>query len=327
MTNETSTGQYNETSQTPTGSTGQWAGEQYAGQSESSYTNTSYTSKSQSQAQSQQQTPHRTATLYRHPTEKLVGGVCGGLADYLGWDAALIRILWLVATIVTGGGGLLAYLVLWGLLPVGTKEAGVQEPAVFELNERNIGRVATILIGLGVVWLLSNLGILPRLWNMVWSLFGILGIIFWPALLIGIGYLLLRGSGNAELDLNVDFSGVRNNIRERVNNFRMPGSNNGVKSNMKSTWNQGRKRLPFRRSSTDKLFLGVCGGIGQRLGLDANLIRLLWAAFSIGSIGMGVLIYVALGLLLPEETTTSGTTDTNFVQDVEIVEGTKPHAV
>ncbi len=47
--------------------------------------------------------------------------------------------------------------------------------------------------------------------------------------------------------------------------------------------------------------MGVCGGIGQKIGIDANLVRLVWAAFSIGSIGMGVLIYVLVGLFLPEE--------------------------
>ena len=31
-------------------------------------------------------------TLYRSPTDKMVGGVCGGLADFFGWDATLIRL-------------------------------------------------------------------------------------------------------------------------------------------------------------------------------------------------------------------------------------------
>jgi len=60
-------------------------------------------------------------TLFRHPTDKLVGGVCGGLADYFGFDPTLVRILWVVMTLVTSGGGFLAYLALWLLLPVGTQ--------------------------------------------------------------------------------------------------------------------------------------------------------------------------------------------------------------
>ncbi|MEZ4675631.1 MAG: PspC domain-containing protein [Caldilineaceae bacterium] len=259
-----------------------------------------------------------TSTLYRHPTEKLVGGVCGGIAAYLGWDAALVRILWLVATIATGGGGLLAYLVLWGLLPVGTSQGGVQRPAAFELNERNIGRVATLLIALGAIWLLANVGILPRMWNLFWFTFRIF---FWPALLIGVGYLLLRGSGNT--NLNLDFGDLRSRFQNRVRDVKFPSVNgNGLKANLGDV----RQRLPFRRSTSDRLLMGVCGGIAKRFGVDANLIRLLWAAFSIGSIGMGVLVYIAFGLFLPEESTNhNGHYDRT--QDVEIVEGTKPHVV
>jgi phage shock protein PspC (stress-responsive transcriptional regulator) len=268
-----------------------------------------------------QSAPSQTAwksTLYRHPSEKLIGGVCGGIGAYLGWDPALVRILWVVATIGTGGGGLLAYLVLWGLLPVGTRQGGIQQPAAFELNERNIGRVAILLIGLGAVWLLANVGILPRLWNIFWFTFRVF---FWPALLIGVGYLLLKGSGNANVDLNL--GDLRDRFRNRMRDVKMPNvSGNGIKSNL----NASRERLPFRRSTTDRLFMGVCGGIAKRLGVDANLVRLLWVAFSIGSIGMGVVVYVAFGLLLPEESN-SGVTNHNHVQDVDIVEGSKPHVV
>ena len=308
MSNET----FNESYQS---ATEQSAGSQStSGQSQAQNTGAAST-QSTSQAQSQVEWP---STLYRHPTEKLVGGVCGGLAEYLGWDSALVRILWLVATIGTGGGGLLAYLVLWGLLPVGTRQGGVQQPAAIELNERNVGRVATVLIGLGAIWLLANVGILPRMWNLFWFMFRVF---FWPALLIGIGYLLLRGSGNANLNLN--FGDWLSRFQNRMRDVNIPSVNgNGVKSNL----HEARQRLPFHRSKSDRLFMGVCGGIAQRFGVDANLIRLLWAAFSIGSIGMGVFIYIVLALLLPEETA-SGTAHHEQVQDVEIVEGTKPHAV
>lgn len=54
--------------------------------------------------------------LYRSRTENMLGGVCGGLADYLGFDVTLIRVLWVLATLL-GGGGALAYLVLWIVIP------------------------------------------------------------------------------------------------------------------------------------------------------------------------------------------------------------------
>ncbi|MBX3013514.1 MAG: PspC domain-containing protein [Caldilineaceae bacterium] len=269
-----------------------------------------------SQSQTQRQGAPFTNTLYRHPTDKMLGGVCGGLADYFHWDPALVRIIWLVATIVTGGGGLLAYLVLWGLLPVGTVQTGQQRPAAFALNERNIGRMAAVLIGLGGLWLLANLGILPGILRIFWWT---VNIFFWPALLIGIGYLLLRGTGNT--DLRADLNNWKNRFQGSTNGVKMPNSDH-----LKSGLSQFRERLPLRRSTSDRLFLGVCGGIGKQLGVDANLVRLLWAAFSVMSVGMGVFLYVALGLLLPEEKPAT-LAPYDHVQDVEVVEGTTPRVV
>ncbi|MFZ4661294.1 MAG: PspC domain-containing protein [Caldilineaceae bacterium] len=253
-----------------------------------------------------------TNTLYRNPTDKMIGGVCGGIADYFHWDASLVRIVWLVATIATGGGGLLAYLVLWGMLPVGSVQTGLQRPAAFALNERNIGRMAMVLIGLGALWLLANVGILPGILRIFWWT---LNIFFWPALLIGIGYLLLRGTGNT--NLRVDFTDWKNRFQSRANgvNVKMPNTDS-----LKSSLNDVRNRLPLHRSTKDRLFLGVCGGLGQQLGIDPNLVRLLWAAFSIMSVGAGLFLYVALGLLLPEEKA-ANLAPYNHVQDVEVVEG------
>ena len=81
-----------------------------------------------------EETAHVKPMLFRHPTHKLLGGVCGGLADFIGWDPALVRILWVVVTMATGGGGILAYLALWILLPVGTTTDGQQSPPALELN-------------------------------------------------------------------------------------------------------------------------------------------------------------------------------------------------
>ena len=46
----------------------------------------------------------------------MVAGVCGGMADYLGLDPVLVRVLWVVISL-TFGVGLLAYILLWLLAP------------------------------------------------------------------------------------------------------------------------------------------------------------------------------------------------------------------
>ena len=57
--------------------------------------------------------------LTRSETEKKIGGVCGGLADYFKVDPTLVRVVWAVLTIVPGAIvlGILAYLVAWFIMP------------------------------------------------------------------------------------------------------------------------------------------------------------------------------------------------------------------
>ncbi|MGA0587326.1 PspC domain-containing protein [Dyella sp. KRB-257] len=54
--------------------------------------------------------------LQRSGTHRSIAGVCGGIADYYGWDPALVRVGWIVLTLL-GGSGILLYLVLWLVMP------------------------------------------------------------------------------------------------------------------------------------------------------------------------------------------------------------------
>ena len=47
---------------------------------------------------------------------KKIAGVCGGLAEFLGLDASIVRIVWLLCVLL-GGCGLLAYLIMWIVMP------------------------------------------------------------------------------------------------------------------------------------------------------------------------------------------------------------------
>lgn len=49
-------------------------------------------------------------------TDKKLGGVCGGLADYFGIDSLIVRLAF-VALILGWGSGLLLYILLWILAP------------------------------------------------------------------------------------------------------------------------------------------------------------------------------------------------------------------
>jgi phage shock protein C len=61
--------------------------------------------------------------LTRSETDKRIGGVCGGIAQYFGIDPTLVRIGFVIAAFM--GFGILAYIVLWIVLPKGRPGASV----------------------------------------------------------------------------------------------------------------------------------------------------------------------------------------------------------
>lgn len=60
--------------------------------------------------------------LRRSSTDRMVSGVCGGWAEYLGVDAAVVRIIMVAATVFTGGAAALVYAACWFLVPEDAEE-------------------------------------------------------------------------------------------------------------------------------------------------------------------------------------------------------------
>ena len=132
--------------------------------------------------------------LFRSRDDRMLGGVCGGLAEFLGIDATLIRLAFFLL-LFGGGVGFWVYVVMWVFIP----ERGVENAGDFRDRIRVVGDdfvtavnrphpksgliIGGGLIILGAVWLLEALGI-PWLW---WMDFDIL----WPALLILAGLVLI----------------------------------------------------------------------------------------------------------------------------------------
>lgn len=54
--------------------------------------------------------------LFRSRKQSVIGGVAGGLAEYFEVDVVLVRLLWVLAAFV-GGGGVLAYIIAWVIIP------------------------------------------------------------------------------------------------------------------------------------------------------------------------------------------------------------------
>ncbi len=54
--------------------------------------------------------------LYRSKKNRIIAGVCGGIGEYFNVDPTLIRLLWLLISIL-GGSGILAYIIAWIIIP------------------------------------------------------------------------------------------------------------------------------------------------------------------------------------------------------------------
>jgi phage shock protein C len=113
--------------------------------------------------------------LHRSANDRVVAGVCGGIAEYLSVDPRLVRIAFVIGTL--WGIGLLVYIVLALILPV---QDYPPVPTGFSPQRSHVV-VGTLLVVLGGLLLAGNVGWAPWLtWNL-----------FWPALLILTGVALL----------------------------------------------------------------------------------------------------------------------------------------
>jgi phage shock protein PspC (stress-responsive transcriptional regulator) len=144
--------------------------------------------------------------LTRSQTNRMVGGVCGGLGEYLGIDATFVRLFFLLLAFGEGAG-VLIYFVLWMILPPeGSQEGDLGSNvnrSAQEISERarELGQsirqgpgasnqqisiiVGGALVLVGVIYLIDNLNLA---W-LGWLRFNIL----WPSMLIlGGAILLLR---------------------------------------------------------------------------------------------------------------------------------------
>jgi len=142
--------------------------------------------------------------LARSQTDKMLAGVCGGLAAYLGIEAIWVRLFFVLVTVVPNGFGVLLYIILWIIMPEAGREdlpadqriqanaedlagraqefAQNVEQTVRALPNRQAGiLIGVALIVFGVVFLLNNLNLF---W---WFRFDQ----WWPLLLIVGGLALL----------------------------------------------------------------------------------------------------------------------------------------
>jgi phage shock protein PspC (stress-responsive transcriptional regulator) len=62
--------------------------------------------------------PVKKPGLQRSRDQRMIAGVCGGIAEWLGWSASVVRLLYVIVSVASAAfPGILAYVILWVLMP------------------------------------------------------------------------------------------------------------------------------------------------------------------------------------------------------------------
>ena len=143
--------------------------------------------------------------LYRSKKDQIIGGVCGGIAEYFGIDSTLVRLAFVLFALIEGAG-IIAYIIAWIIVPErpqGQSTKSEEEVYDVELNsesedeegeykaeeksshqekkskEQRKRILGLILVALGLFFIIDSW--IPSFY---WKR-------FWPVILIGLGVLLI----------------------------------------------------------------------------------------------------------------------------------------
>jgi len=163
----------------------------------------------------------------------------------------------------TGGIGIILYIAALIIL--------TENPDEEEIPNRKVSSsllIGLVLIVIGGIFLLREIGMFHY-----FNLFDISLSTVWGILLIGIGIVLL-------------FQAKRQAAE---------GDQTGK--------NEVDQKKKIYRSRSDKMLAGVCGGIGIHFQVDPSFIRIGWVLATLFSGGLGILVYILLIIIFPEEPT------------------------
>jgi phage shock protein C len=215
--------------------------------------------------------------LHKSRTDRMIDGVCGGIAAYFGMDSTLVRVLWVLLTIF-GGSGLILYIVAMIVMP---KEEPATQPVTEPPTKAHTNTTfwGILLVIVGAIWLLSNLG-LPICFH--W--FGFPWHIGVPVLFIIAGIAFLFGSQSQVTSQSASV-----------------GDQTGPSAPAPSFGTVSGPTDRLYRSRTDKKLMGVCGGIAAYMNIDPVIVRLMVVAGALVSHGLFIILYIIMGIVVPRE--------------------------
>jgi phage shock protein PspC (stress-responsive transcriptional regulator) len=286
--------------------------------------NNTYTSSSASYAA----TEEPRGSLSRNGNDKILGGVCSGLANYLKIDPTIVRILFALITFGGFGTGILVYIIMWIILPLRNLKTNIRKRLFRSPDEKIIGGVASGLANYFAipVWVPRVVFCLPLILGIISSIFRnsfMYGFDFEPDFVFGgfggtlfVTYIILwivlplASSATDKLQMRgekIDVNSIKNAVQEEMGGSvkekaaQMSEEIKEGAQRMSSTISEGAQRMSAEISSKSKTFAAeaapvartVGGGIGHAIGVLFKAFFLFIAgiiAFSLLMALIGVMI-------------------------------------
>jgi len=201
----------------------------------------------------------------------MIAGVCGGIAEYYNVDPTIVRIAWIVLSVLPFVPGIILYVIAWIIIPKGPAGASAEKP---RNTVSSAGFFGFFFIAAGTILLLGNLDLFNwgDWWHFSWEY-------VLPVILIGAGVALL----------------VRPRFQEEIQPEKGKSSARRSKAGQSKT---------LQRSRSDRKILGVCGGLAAYFEIDPSILRVAFVFFSFWPFGLGVLLYLLMALIIPDENPT-----------------------
>jgi len=215
--------------------------------------------------------------LCKSRTNRMIDGVCGGVAEYFGLDPTLVRIAWVLLTLL-GGSGILLYIAGMIIMPTGPYPLNpADQPASNISSSSNHKFWGILLVVVGSLWLMSNLGIWHRWWGISWDL-------LLPTVLVLAGVAFLFGGRNY----------LSRRQAEASNDPAQPDANASADA-------RAAQPSKFYRSRLERKIFGVCGGLGSYFDIDSTIVRVLFVLSTFASFGLTIFAYILMAVIVPEE--------------------------
>lgn len=278
---------------------------------------TENTQQTKGTASTSQQIPEEPKRLSRAENDKVLGGVCAGIAHYLKIDPAVVRIIFALIAFGGFGFGFLLYIILWIILPSRTLQTNVRKRLYRDPDNKMIGGVAGGLSAYFNIdsWIPRLIFLLPFVISIVPNIFsgfwwhwhgpsvafsGIGGTFFITYIILWI--VLPRAvSASEKLEMRgekIDLESIKNTVQEELQNVKGRGEKLGAEFKAKAKdWSEEMSSVAQQKTQA---FASEIGPAARKAGTGiGNVIGVLFKAFFLCIAGFVafVLLIVLIALL------------------------------